>query len=100
MFGGENFEKEVDRGTGRSGGDWRCRGRFPSLEAIKPVGRKTSRRKAVGRKRPTASLQGRAMPAPPKVFGFRKCGSVESGWGQPVGQNGGRSLVLQRIHVG
>ncbi|MEI3092840.1 MAG: hypothetical protein V8T48_02695 [Oscillospiraceae bacterium] len=37
MFGGEDFEKEVDRGTGRSGGDWHCRGRFPSLEAIKPV---------------------------------------------------------------
>lgn len=45
MFGGENFEKEVDRGTDRTGGDWRCRGRFPSSEAIKPVGRKTSRRK-------------------------------------------------------
>jgi len=37
-FGGEGFEKEVDCGTGRSGGDWRCRGRFSSLEAIKPVG--------------------------------------------------------------
>ena len=47
MFGGEDFEKELDRGTGRTGGDWRCRGRFSSLEAIKPVGRKTSRRKAV-----------------------------------------------------
>jgi len=45
MFGGEGFEKEVDCGTGCSGGDWRCRSRFPSLEAIKPVGRKTSRRK-------------------------------------------------------
>ena len=45
MFGGENFEEEVDRGTGRSGGDWHRGGRFPSLEAIKPVGRKTSGRK-------------------------------------------------------
>jgi hypothetical protein len=38
MFGGENFEEEVDRGTGRSGGDWHRGGRFPSLEEIKPVG--------------------------------------------------------------
>lgn len=54
----------------------------------------------MGRKRPTASLQGRAMPAPQQVFEFRKCGSVGCGWGQPVGQNSGKSLVLQRIRVG
>ena len=54
----------------------------------------------MGRERPTASLQGRAMPAPPKVFGFRRCGSVGRGQGQPVGQNSGKSLVLQQIRVG
>ena len=72
MFGGENFEEEVDRGTGRSGGDWHRGGRFPSLEEIKPVGRKTSGIKGVCRANPaTPDLRRPATPV-----GVSKCVTV------------------------
>ena len=54
----------------------------------------------MGRKRPTPSLQGRATPAPQRVFGFGNCGSVRRGWGQPVGHESPFPLVSQQIRVG